>query len=94
MICWTACRQSRGPFISTTGTCEGFNFSGQKSHKADKDGCWGDIADLILKLGFPEPDALSGVSWSVWSADVGDGFWLFGFCDFVVFFFPFFFLPF
>lgn len=88
MICRTACRQSRGPFISTTGTCEGLNFSGQKSHKADKDGCWGDIADLILKPGFPEPDALSGVSGVLMLGMVS------GFLDFAILlcFFHFFFL--
>lgn len=67
MICRTACRPSRVPFGSSTAeACEGSNCSGQEWHEAAEDGCWGHMADLIRKPVFPEPGALSGVSWPAW----------------------------
>lgn len=57
--CRTACK---GPFgSSTAGTCQGSNCSGQKLQETHY--CWGHITDLILRLVFPEPGALSGVAW-------------------------------
>lgn len=42
---------------------QGSNCSAQKWQEAAEDGCWGHIADLILKAVFPESGALSGVAW-------------------------------